>query len=120
MTDARSETPQEPAAAAGRIAATVRRVAVALLSAPLRVYRYAISPMLPPRCRFHPTCSEYAIEALRRHGPLAGSWLAVSRVCRCHPLSHGGVDLVPETFSLRQRGGRWPAALRDEPPARTD
>ncbi len=93
---------------------------VALLIAPLRFYVYAISPMLPPRCRFHPTCSAYAVEALRRHGPLSGSWLAFSRVCRCHPFSDGGVDLVPEIFSLKPRGGRWPAALRGDPPARSD
>jgi putative membrane protein insertion efficiency factor len=117
---ANSDSQQVSPGLARRVAAFARRAAVALLSAPLHVYRYAISPMLPPRCRFHPSCSDYAIQALHRHGPLAGSWLAFSRVCRCHPLSDGGLDPVPETFSLKPRGGRWPAALRDDPPARTD
>lgn len=98
----------------------LRRALIAMLVAPIRVYRYAISPMLPPACRFHPSCSEYAIEALRRHGPVAGGWLAVSRICRCQPLNDGGLDPVPETFSLRARSARWPAALRGDPPARTD
>ena len=120
MSHAKPGKAHESPGLAGRVAAFARRAAVALLSAPLHVYRYAISPMLPPRCRFFPSCSDYAIQSLRRHGPLAGSWLAISRVCRCHPLSAGGVDPVPETFSLKPRGGRWPAALRDDPPARTD
>ena len=120
MNHAKPDSPQDPATVAARAAAGVRRAALALLIAPIRLYRYAISPMLPPSCRFVPTCSEYALDALRRHGPVAGSWLACVRVCRCHPLSAGGVDPVPETFSLRPRAGRWPAALRGEPPARTD
>lgn len=98
--------------------ALLRRALVALLSAPVHVYRYAISPMLPPRCRFMPSCSEYAIEALRRHGPLSGGWLAVRRVCRCHPFHPGGIDPVPESHSLLRGGNvRWPAAMRGEPPA---
>ncbi len=61
----------------------------------IRFYRYALSPMLGSRCRFHPSCSEYAIEALQRHGILHGLWLAVRRVLRCNPWSHGGFDPVP-------------------------
>ena len=61
----------------------------------LRFYRYAISPMLGRNCRFHPTCSEYAIEALERHGALRGGWLAAKRVGRCHPFNPGGYDPVP-------------------------
>ena len=56
-----------------------------VLIALLRFYRYAISPMLGRNCRFHPTCSEYAIEAVQRHGALRGGWLAARRVGRCHP-----------------------------------
>ena len=103
-----------------RAARALRRVLVALISAPVHVYRYAISPLLPPSCRFYPSCSSYALEALQRHGPLAGGWLAIGRVCRCHPWNDGGLDPVPETFSLRARASRWPAALRGDPPARTD
>ena len=60
----------------------------------IKVYRYAISPILPPSCRFHPSCSEYAIEALGKYGFIKGSWLAIKRVARCHPLSAGGHDPV--------------------------
>jgi putative membrane protein insertion efficiency factor len=70
-----------------------------LLAKPLiwlvRGYQLVISPMLPPSCRFYPTCSEYALEALRRHGAAKGSWLAARRVCRCHPWHPGGHDPVP-------------------------
>ena len=61
----------------------------------VRIYRYCISPMLPPACRFHPSCSEYAEEALCVHGGLRGGWLAARRVCRCNPWNAGGVDPVP-------------------------
>lgn len=61
----------------------------------LRGYQLLVSPMLGPSCRFYPTCSNYAIEALKLHGPARGSWLAARRVCRCHPWNPGGVDPVP-------------------------
>lgn len=61
----------------------------------LRGYRYAISPMLPAACRFHPSCSAYAEEALTRHGVLRGGWLGLRRVCRCGPWHPGGFDPVP-------------------------
>ncbi|MES2324920.1 MAG: membrane protein insertion efficiency factor YidD [Pseudomonadota bacterium] len=61
----------------------------------LRGYQIFLSPMLGQRCRFYPTCSNYAIEALRTHGAARGSFLAARRVCKCHPWHHGGVDLVP-------------------------
>ena len=62
----------------------------------VRGYQLFISPMLGPRCRFHPTCSQYAVEALQTHGAVKGSWLALRRVLRCHPLHPGGHDPVPE------------------------
>ena len=58
-------------------------------------YRRAISPLLGPHCRFAPSCSEYAAEAIATHGAVRGGWLAVKRVARCHPWSAGGVDKVP-------------------------
>ncbi|HMK71690.1 MAG TPA: membrane protein insertion efficiency factor YidD [Myxococcaceae bacterium] len=66
-----------------------------VLAVPIHLYRWLISPLLPPACRFYPSCSAYAVEALRTHGPLRGSWLAVRRLGRCHPFHPGGVDPVP-------------------------
>jgi hypothetical protein len=62
----------------------------------IKFYRLAISPMFPPTCRFQPTCSQYAIEAIERFGAIKGSWLALRRILRCHPFSAGGYDPVPE------------------------
>ena len=70
---------------------TFRKLLITLL----RGYKRWISPMLGTRCRFVPTCSEYAMEAIDRFGPLKGSWLAVRRIGRCHPLHPGGHDPVP-------------------------
>jgi hypothetical protein len=61
----------------------------------VRGYQLLISPMLGQNCRFYPSCSHYAIEALRTHGAARGAWLAVRRVCRCHPWNPGGPDPVP-------------------------
>jgi len=66
-----------------------------LLLVVVRAYRWVISPMLPPACRFHPSCSSYAEEALQRHGVFRGGWLAARRVCRCGPWHAGGYDPVP-------------------------
>jgi putative membrane protein insertion efficiency factor len=76
-----------------------RRFAVAMLSAPIMAYRYLLSPVMPPRCRFHPSCSAYALEALTEHGPFKGSWFALRRLARCHPIEWlgggSGYDPVP-------------------------
>jgi uncharacterized protein len=70
---------------------TLRRT----IQAPIRVYRRYISPIKPATCRFYPTCSAYALEAIEVHGPLKGSWLAAKRISRCHPFHPGGLDPVP-------------------------
>ncbi len=62
----------------------------------LRMYRRFVSPMLPHSCRFVPTCSEYAMEAVERHGVLRGSMMAGGRLLRCHPFARAGLDLVPD------------------------
>jgi len=67
----------------------------AILQALVRGYRYFLSPLLAPACRFHPSCSVYAEEALQRHGVLRGGWLSARRICRCGPWHPGGVDPVP-------------------------
>ena len=61
----------------------------------VRFYQVVISPMLPPRCRYTPTCSQYAVEALQKHGAYKGSMLALRRICRCHPFGGSGYDPVP-------------------------
>jgi hypothetical protein len=80
--------------------ALMSRLAKALLKAPIIVYRLAISPFLGRNCRFEPSCSVYALEAIERHGALTGTWLMVRRLARCHPItwlggSHG-YDPVPQ------------------------
>lgn len=62
----------------------------------VRAYQVVLSPLLPAACRYHPTCSHYAIEALEKHGAIRGGWLAVKRIARCHPFRPGGFDPVPE------------------------
>ncbi|MGH2701795.1 MAG: membrane protein insertion efficiency factor YidD [Actinomycetota bacterium] len=66
-----------------------------VLSGLIGLYRRFVSPLMGPHCRFHPTCSAYALEAIRVHGALRGSLLAAKRIGRCHPWSPGGVDQVP-------------------------
>lgn len=66
-----------------------------LLIGLIKLYQWCISPMLGQCCRFYPTCSEYALEAVKKHGAMKGAWLAVRRVAKCHPWHRGGVDRVP-------------------------
>lgn len=68
---------------------------IRIITGMLRVYQTVLSPLLPPTCRFHPTCSSYAILAIRKHGALRGAALTVRRIARCHPFSAGGFDPVP-------------------------
>lgn len=81
------------------------RLLAILLMLPIRFYRYVISPWLGPNCRFEPTCSAYALQALEHHGPFVGAWLAMRRLARCHPFGGHGYDPVPERgSSLTARG----------------
>ncbi|WP_328605495.1 membrane protein insertion efficiency factor YidD [Amycolatopsis sp. NBC_00345] len=95
-----SEAPEEPEVRAPE--ARPGPVAWVLLL-PIKFYRKAISPFLPPACRFYPSCSAYAVEALTRHGAGRGSYLALRRLLRCGPWTPPGRDPVPEKFSWRHR-----------------
>ena len=77
----------------------VAKLLAAVLSGGLRAYQIGISPLLGQHCRFHPTCSRYALTAIRQHGPWRGLLLAARRLSRCHPWHPGGVDVVPEPAS---------------------
>lgn len=70
----------------------MRPLAIALI----RLYQLVLSPLFPPACRFHPTCSQYALVAIADHGVVRGGWLALKRLARCNPWHPGGVDFVPE------------------------
>ena len=97
---ARFEAEQpEPPGASG-----MRRMATTVLLAPVRLYQRLISPLLPRRCKYEPTCSAYAMEAIRTYGPMRGTILAGWRLLRCNPLSHGGLDPVraQRLFEVRQ------------------
>lgn len=76
----------------------IRRLAIRVLQAPFHVYRYAISPLLGANCRFQPTCSAYALDALGRHGPVRGMALTLRRLVRCRPGGGSGYDPVPDRF----------------------
>lgn len=95
----------------GRAASLLRRIAVL----PIRFYQRCISPFTPPTCRFRPTCSEYARQAILVHGLARGGWLALRRVLRCHPFCEGGLDPVPPP---RER--RSPRRSPDHDPPRDD
>lgn len=68
----------------------------------IKFYRKFISPLKPPTCRFYPTCSSYAIKAFQQHGAIKGMYLTVVRLLKCHPLHKGGIDYVPEVFSIKR------------------
>ena len=82
-----------------RLAALVMQT---VLFALLRFYKVAVSPLLGSRCRFYPSCSDYAREAIQYHGAARGTYLAAKRICRCHPFSAGGIDLVPPPTSEKR------------------
>lgn len=73
----------------------MKKILSYILLAPIYFYRAAISPLLPPSCRYTPTCSQYAIEAIRKYGPFKGFYLGLKRILRCHPWGGSGYDPVP-------------------------
>ena len=75
----------------------INRVLASLILLPIKLYQLCISPFIGSRCRFYPTCSSYAVDAINSHGPIKGSILAIKRISRCHPWSDGGYDPVPDT-----------------------
>lgn len=79
----------------------MRHFARLLATLPVRLYQWGVSPILPPACRYLPTCSAYAIEAVEIHGPLRGLWLTLRRLARCHPWGGAGYDPVPLEASHR-------------------
>ncbi|WP_083860360.1 membrane protein insertion efficiency factor YidD [Cupriavidus sp. BIS7] len=90
-----------------------------ILLALLRIYKIALSPYLGSQCRFLPTCSDYARDAIVMHGPARGTWMAACRLCRCHPFANGGYDPVPATYGTAAAApaasaapGRQPVTVR--------
>ncbi|MCH5464712.1 membrane protein insertion efficiency factor YidD [Levilactobacillus tujiorum] len=73
-----------------------------LLTQLVRGYQRFISPLFPPTCRYYPTCSNYMLQALAKHGAIKGGLMGLARILRCHPFVHGGVDPVPDHFTLRR------------------
>jgi putative membrane protein insertion efficiency factor len=78
-----------------KVLALLQLLLLQALLLPVRLYRRLLSPVMPPVCRFHPSCSKYALDALQTHGPFRGSYLAARRLMRCHPFHPGGLDPVP-------------------------
>jgi putative membrane protein insertion efficiency factor len=72
-----------------------KEIGTTILIVPVRIYQYTISPLLPGACRYVPTCSDYCVQALKKHGPVKGLWLGTKRICSCHPWGGGGYDPVP-------------------------
>jgi putative membrane protein insertion efficiency factor len=101
----------------------VKRLISAILIAPIRAYQRFVSPAFAPRCRYYPTCSEYAVQSIRELGPIRGSILAGWRLLRCNPFSHGGIDEISDrklfrnvqTRSERARPLPLPAATKTAP-----
>jgi uncharacterized protein len=83
-----------------KVYTVVKSAVVWILVLPIRGYQRFISPLTPPSCKFHPSCSSYAVTAIQRHGPLKGTTLSIYRLGRCHPWQSGGLDPVPTR-------GRW-------------
>ena len=96
----------------------MKRPLGAVLIAPIRLYQRWISPGLAPRCRYYPTCSNYAVEAIRELGPIRGLILAAWRLLRCNPFSHGGIDELSDRRLFRKTPTRSERASHDQRPPR--
>lgn len=79
-----------------KVSKALRKVIILVPLVLIKIYQLTLSPMLGPKCRFHPSCSYYAMDALKTHGLLVGGWLSIKRILKCHPLNPGGYDPVPE------------------------
>ena len=90
-----NDSPQGNAHGLMALAHGMARMVAWLLILPIKLYKRFISPLTPPSCRFTPTCSTYALEAIQKHGPIKGFWLAVKRILRCNPWGGSGYDPVP-------------------------
>ena len=96
----------------------VKRIVAAPLIGLLLFYQRFISPLTPPTCRYYPSCSTYALVAIRRFGPVKGTWLALKRLARCHPWAAGGVDHVPAKDPVTaEHASADPASQTPAPPA---
>lgn len=73
----------------------IKRIFTIIFLVPIKFYQYCISPLTPPTCRYIPTCSQYAVEAIQKYGPFKGTWLTIKRLLRCHPWGGSGYDPVP-------------------------
>lgn len=82
---------------------TIRKIPEFIVLLPVYFYRYAISPLTPPSCRYTPTCSQYAIDAVKKHGILKGIYLGTKRILSCNPWGGSGYDPVPEEFTWRRK-----------------
>ena len=96
----------------------LNRLASLIVTIPVHIYRLFVSPLLGPRCRFQPTCSEYALDAVRAHGAWVGLWLAMKRLARCHPIARlgagSGFDPVPVEISRAPCYAPWRVKSADE------
>ena len=81
----------------------IKKIFTFIFLIPVWIYQKFISPLKPPSCKYYPTCSNYAVTALKRFGPIKGTLLAIKRICRCNPWSLGGIDYVPEEYHYFQK-----------------
>lgn len=95
MSSTTPDSPEAPRGAGPRPTPALTRLPRTALIYLVKGYQVSLSPLLPPSCRYFPSCSAYAVEALEKHGAIRGSWLAARRILRCHPFRPGGFDPVP-------------------------
>lgn len=81
----------------------IKKILEFIVLLPVYFYRFCISPLTPPSCRYTPTCSEYTVQAIKKHGVLKGGWLSAKRILSCHPWGGSGYDPVPDEFSFRKK-----------------